>query len=90
MTPLRRKIATSAEQLIETAQGLGSCATGVDWFTGAPCTALDALEWPSLLREHLDELEALIVRQARVEQASWAQIAEPSGMTRQGAQQRWG
>lgn len=49
----------------------------------------EALEWINPLREQLAELETLLVHQARVEELSWAEIADPLGMTRQAAHQRW-
>jgi hypothetical protein len=88
MTPLQKRINTAAAALIERTTGLARHAGATD--AGANATALDALEWTAALRAELDELEALIVRQARLENASWSEIADPIGITRQGAQQRWG
>lgn len=88
MTPLQRRINEDAAALTERAHGLQMRASASS--QGANSTALDALEWVAALRAELDDLVTLIVRQARVEDASWAEIADPMGISRQGAQQRWG
>jgi hypothetical protein len=83
MTPLQKRITTATDALIERAQGLREHAPDRG-------PALDTLEWTAALRAELDDLETLIVRQARAEGASWGEIADPIGITRQGCQQRWG
>lgn len=62
-----------------------------EWATHiAPLTALDDLE---RLTAKLHDLQARIedkVRTARAGGASWSQLGQATGISRQGAQQRWG
>src|SRR5664279_5769529 len=88
MTPLQLNINADAIGLVHRAKGLKVHAGATT--LGANGTALDALEWVFALRDDLAQLETLIVRQARVEGATWAEIAEPLGLTKQGAQKHWG
>jgi hypothetical protein len=90
-TPLRRQIKTDLADLVEEVERFRSFATGTAWWTGETGrAAVDALELVGPLRAQLDEVVALVVRQARAEGASWSEIADPLAMTKQGAQQRWG
>lgn len=86
-TPLQRQINVTADDLVRRAEGLRMVAGATD--RGANATALSALEWTAALRADLDDLETSIVHQARVEGASWGEVADPIGITRLGAQQRW-
>jgi len=88
MTPLQREINRSAASLLDRADGLRVRAWGSNG--GANATALDALEWVAALRDELTALETLIVRHAREQGASWADIADPLGITKQAAHQHWG
>lgn len=92
-TNLKRSIESAAEQIPGRAQWL------VDGLDDALASRradepsdplLDALDRAAVLRDQVDELVALLVRQARVEQATWAQIGDALGVSKQAVQQRFG
>lgn len=51
---------------------------------------IELLDRLVVVREQADELVDQVARQARAEGASWTVVGEAVGMTKQGAQQRWG
>ena len=88
MTPLQHEINAASTALLARADGLRVHASATR--NGVNATALDALEWSAALRADLDELDGLLVHQARVEGATWELVGEAMNMTKQGAHQRWG
>lgn len=51
---------------------------------------LQSLHAAAELRRHVERMEAVLVRRARVAGASWAQIAEALGVTKQSAHRKFG
>ncbi|GGS99397.1 hypothetical protein GCM10010156_66840 [Planobispora rosea] len=51
---------------------------------------LDSLRAVAELRRHLERTEATLVRRARVAGASWTQIADSLGVTKQSAHRKFG
>ena len=51
---------------------------------------LESLRAAADLRRHVERMEAVLVRRARVAGASWAQIAAALGVTKQAAHRKFG
>jgi hypothetical protein len=51
---------------------------------------LESLELAHHLVGIVDQIQESIVTLARADGASWAEIGDAAGMSKQGAQQRWG
>lgn len=71
-------------------KALASYADRLQWVTENRETGNDALGDVAKVRADLDEWLRMIVGEARVGGASWQEIGDALGLTRQGAQQRYG
>lgn len=71
-------------------KALASYADRLQWVTENRETGNDALGDVAKVRADLDEWLRMIVGEARVGGATWAELGEALGISRQAAQQRFG
>lgn len=91
MTPLQKKISRTVDDLREALNEVeGNAVVEPQDGTGVRGWALAALEWQQRVDDLQRELTTLLVHHARVEQATWEQVGDALGMTRQGAWKLWG